>query len=181
MNIFYTADTKKEYVVKTATRRKLFPPGSPATVTNLQVLVNRNVTPDSTTIYIQTEKPIIPLYFIFTYVGTNNVGTLVQYAVATPYYFVSKQGISDINFSNYVKVQTKIIPYTNNQNPFIGFQWNNIDWNETDFIDMSGNGATIIFGTSFEYQLNNGNDPVTIPATLGGISFCTSFLYLELQ
>jgi hypothetical protein len=179
INIFRTADTGKEYAIKSNTlQKKVF--NNAASTFTPGVVINWPNQLISTLPYAQsnvvTSKKILPLYYSLTYYGKTTGNTFIM---STPY-SVSAFWNTGYIASTLVPL-SKIIPYCNQAtNPIIGFEWNNIDWNENDFIDPT-NGIQVEFDVSPENCMNFIPSTITIPNDANYSLISTAFLYAELQ
>lgn len=177
--IFLTADTRKEYRVMSASFYRQVNVGTGAIFIYPGVFINLNVdtTADYAQMTINTSRKIIPLYYTLSWILDNDTNNL--FMMGTPYFYGYNPNTFNI-IQQSRDIVGKTLPYSNQAtNPVIGFEWNNIDWNETDFIDMQG-GCQLVYDTSPELSLTYTPRILTVPGPVLYNKISSTFLYLEL-
>lgn len=179
-----TVDTNKDYLIrvesKTLTGVALIPPPYRAII-----LVNNDsaLVPafEPFTLSLKTDKRIIPLYYSLLINCT--VAPVVR--MYTPYFGIKDSG--GVPVPKNVTINSKINPYVSIHhidpvNPTIDFQytflWNQVKWNDADFLETSG-GLMIDGEVNYSDALIN---TVNLYGPGGGFADITiSLVYAELQ
>lgn len=179
MNIFYTADTGKPYrVVSASFYRQINAPASNLVIwPGVFINIDLDTTVDYAQMTIKTDRKIIPLYYTLSWVLDGD--TTDMFMMGTPYFY----GYNPNTFQIIQKsrdIVGKLIPYSNQStSPVIGLEWNNIDWNEDDFIDTQG-GTQLIYDTQPELSLTYTAKNLNVPGPVLYNKVSSTFLYLEL-